>query len=122
MTEQPQNPAAQRYKAVVADLTAAADELRERDRVRAKELERKLVDLDAVMIRAGDRAVLSLLAAHIAWDNALNALWQESWMTLRPRPGSDLPVDPERLGECDVEVERAAAELDQAVRRRFWRL
>jgi hypothetical protein len=120
VTEQPQIPAAQRYKDVVADLAAAAEDLRERDRRRARELERELVDLDAETIRAGERAALSLITAEIAWDDALDALWQESWMTLRPRPAPDRSADPGRLDALDVEVEKAAAELKDATRRRLW--
>jgi hypothetical protein len=120
VTEQPQIPAAQRYKDVVADLAAAAEDLRERDRRRARELERELVDLDAETIRAGERAALSLITAEIAWDDALDALWQESWMTLRPRPAPDRSADPARLDALDVEVEKAAAELKDATRRRLW--
>ena len=46
LTEYPEMPAAQRYKDVVADLSAAACDLRERDRQRSAELARRLVDLD----------------------------------------------------------------------------
>jgi hypothetical protein len=122
VTPEPGPPAAQRYKDVIADLSAAADDLRERDRLRAAELARQLVDLDAAMARAAERAALSLFVAEVAWEDALDALWQESWMTLRRRPGSDRPADPSRMDELDLEVERAAAELHDAVRRRFWRL
>ena len=115
-------PAVQRYKDVVAGLSAAADDLREQDRLRAAELARRLVDLDAAMARAGQRAALSLFAAEMAWERALDALWQESWMTLRRRPSPDGSADPARLNDLDLEVERAGAELAAAVRRRLWRL
>jgi hypothetical protein len=120
MTDFLETPAVQRYKDVVADLSAVADNLRERDRARAKELERRLVDLDLAMTRAGERAALSLIAAEIAWDDALDELWQESWMTLRRRPAPDRSADPARLDALDVEVEMAAAELKDATRRRLW--
>jgi hypothetical protein len=119
LTEYPEMPAAQRYKDVVAGLSAAADGLRERDRQRVAELARRLVDLDAEMARTGDRATLSLVGAEMAWENALDALWQESWMTLRRRPAAD-PSAATRLDDLDLEVEQAAAELHDAVRRRFW--
>lgn len=122
MNEYPEPPAAQRYKDVVADLAAVADDLRERDRMRAAELERRLVDLDRARARAEERAALSVIAAEMAWENALDALWQESWMTLRRRPGADRDSDPARMDELDLEVEQAAAELREAVRRRLWPL
>ncbi len=120
MTGYWETPAVQRYKDVVADLSAAADDLRERDRLRAVELTRRLVDLDTAMTRAGERAALSVFAAEVAWEDALDALWQESWMTLRPRPGPAPSVEPARLNELDVEVEQATEELSEALRRRLW--
>lgn len=113
-------PAAQRYKDVIADLAATVDALRERDRSRAAELARELVDLDEAMVRAGERAALSQFGAEMAWEEALDMLWQESWMTLRLRPVPTPSVDPARLQEFDRAVEDAAAELREAVRRRFW--
>ena len=109
---------AQRYKDVVADLTAAADALRERDRQRADALARELVELDDARARAEERAALSLFAAEMAWEDALDSLWEESWMTLRPRPDPDPTADPAALDALDREVEQAAAELRHAVRRR----
>lgn len=119
MSEYREVPAVRRYKDVVADLSAAADGLRERDRLRSAELARRLVDLDHDMARVGGRATLSLIGAEMAWDNALDELWQESWMTLRRRPAADPTADAGRLDDLDLEVEQAAAELHDAVRRRF---
>jgi hypothetical protein len=115
-----ETPAAQRYKDVIADLSTAADDLRERDRLRAAELARELVDLDAAMKRAGDRAAVSLFFAEVAWEDALDALWQESWMTLRPRPHPDPDADPAQLDELHAALDRASVELKDAARRRFW--
>jgi hypothetical protein len=122
MSEFPEAPAVQRYKDLVAGLSAAANDLRERDRQREAELARRLVDLDVAMARAEERAALSLFGAEMAWENALDELWQESWMTLRRRPGADRDGDPTRLNELDLKVEQAAAELHEAVRRRLWPL
>lgn len=122
MSEFPEPPAVHRYKDVVAGLSAAANDLRERDGLRKTELDRQLVELDVAMARAGERAALTLFGAEMAWESALDALWQESWMTLRRRPGPDRDADQTRIDELDLEVERAAAELHDAVRRRLWPL
>jgi hypothetical protein len=114
--------AAREYKNVLGELTAAADALRERDRERVAELRRLLVELDEQMVRAGQRAALSRLAVELQWDAALDALWHESWMTLRPRPQPDPRATPERLDELDAAAERAAEELLAAVRRRAFGL
>lgn len=110
---------AREYKEVLAGITAAADALRERDRERAAELARQLGRLDADMLHAGERAALTRLGVELAWEAALEALWVESWLKLRPRPGPTPGVDPADLDALDVEVEQRSAELQEATRRRF---
>ena len=70
------------------------------------------------MLEAGERAALTRLAAELHWEAALEALWVESWMTLRPRPAADPTADPADLARLDADVERWSAELQDAVRRR----
>jgi hypothetical protein len=107
------------YKDVIGELTAAADALRERDRVRAAALARRLVDIDAEMVRAEQRAALSRLGVELQYDAVLDALWDEEWMTLKPRPRPDPRADPERLDALDEAAARAAAAVMDTVRRRF---
>ena len=111
--------AAREYKEVIAGITAAAEALRVRDRERAAELARELVGLADAMQGAGERAALTRLGVELHWEAALEALWVESWMKLRPRPGPDPRADPADLDALDVEVEERAAALQEAVRRRF---
>ncbi|MHA6627781.1 hypothetical protein ACU61A_20280 [Pseudonocardia sichuanensis] len=111
--------AAREYKEVIAGITAAAEALRERDRERAAALARELVGLAEAMHGAGERAALTRLGVQLHWEAALEALWVESWMKLRPLPGPDPRADPADLDDLDAEVEARAAELQEAVRRRF---
>ena len=111
--------AAREYKEVIAGITAAAEALRERDRERAAALARELVGLTAAMEHAQERAGLTRLGVELHWEAALEALWVESWMKLRPRPGADPLADPAAIDALDAEVESRAAELQDAVRRRF---
>jgi hypothetical protein len=111
--------AAREYKEVVAGIAAAAAALRERDRERAAALNRDLVGLAEAMAHAEERAGLTRLGVELHWEAALEALWVESWMKLRPRPGPDPRADPAAIDELDAEVEARAAELLEATRRRF---
>ncbi len=111
--------AARRYKDVIGELTTAADALRTRDRARAGALARSLVELDDAMVRAQVRAGMSRLAVELRWEAVLTALWNEQWMTLRPRPKPDPDADPEQLDALDRAAEQAAADLLEATRRRF---
>lgn len=111
--------AAREYKEVVAGIAAAAEALRERDRERAAALNRELVGLAEAMAHAEERAGLTRLGVELHWEAALDALWVESWMKLRPRPGPDPRADPADIDALDAEVEARAAELLEATRRRF---
>ncbi|GAA1241446.1 hypothetical protein GCM10009609_01200 [Pseudonocardia aurantiaca] len=110
--------AAREYKEIIAGITAAANALQERDRERATRLNRELVGLEEDMVRAVERAALTRVAVELHWEAALEALWVESWMTLRRRPEPDPSADPADLERYDAEVELRAAELQEAVRRR----
>lgn len=114
--------AGREYKEVLAGITAAVDALRERDRVRAAGHARELVSLEDDMLRAGERAALTRLGVELHWEAALEALWMESWMKLRPRPDPDPRAESGAgsadLAALDAEVEQRSAELQDAVRRR----
>ena len=114
----PDDPA-RRYQDVIGELTVAAEALRARDRARAAELSRELVERDTAMVAAQERAALSRLVVELRWEQVIEALWPESWMTLRLRPRPDLTADPARLDELDDAVEAAADEVLAAVRRRI---
>jgi hypothetical protein len=113
--------AARDYKEVVAGIAAAAEALRERDRVRAAALARELVGLTEAMEHAEERAGLTRLGVDLHWEAALEALWVESWMKLRPRPRPrPAPrATPADLDDLDAEVEARAAKLQEATRRRW---
>jgi hypothetical protein len=113
-----QEKAAREYKEVLAGITAAVDALRERDRVRAAALARELVRLDDDIVRAGERAALTRFGVDLHWEAALEALWVESWLKLRPRPAPDPSADATDLAALDAEVDQRSADLQEAVRRR----
>lgn len=114
----PRESAARSYKKVVAELTASADRLRELDRERAAELSWQLVAVDAEMLRACEDAELTRQRVDEHWEAALKALWVESWMKLRLRPGPDPSAEPADLAALDDEVGERVAALKEAVRRR----
>jgi hypothetical protein len=110
---------ARAYKAVIAELTAAAEALRERDHVRATELTRRLVDLDEAMVLAEERAAQVREAVEIRRQTVLDALCDEEWLPLKPYPRPDPDADPERLEALDREAGLAADAVIAAARHRF---
>jgi hypothetical protein len=111
--------AVRRYKEIVGELTAVAEELREKDKAQATALARRLVELDSAMVRAEERAALSRLAVEIRWEMVLDALWDQQWMTLKPHPRPDPGADGERLDDMDREADLAANDVIAAARNRF---
>ena len=111
--------AVRRYKEVVGELTAVADRLREHDGEQAVALRRRLVELDVAMVRAEERAAMSRLAVELRWEAVLDALWTESWLTLRLRPAPARDADPERLDALDRELDLAAERVLAATRTRL---
>jgi hypothetical protein len=111
--------ATREYKDVIGELTIAADALRARDRDLADALRSRLVDLDAAMVRAADRAARSRQALDLHWEAVLEALCDEQWMALRPRPRPDPDADPEQLDALDIAADRAATEVLDAARHRL---
>jgi hypothetical protein len=111
--------AARAYKDVIDELVAAADALRERDRARAQQLKRQLVDLEAVLAQALERAALSRLGIELQRDAVLEALADESWMLLPPRPQPAADADPDRLPDLEAAANHASEQLQEVARRRF---
>jgi hypothetical protein len=117
-----ESSATRRYKEIMAQVTAAAGELRRADGRRADQLREALIGLEDDMVRAGERARLTASVAQLHWEEALDLLWSESWMNLRPRPEPDRTADPSRLRAYDAEVRTRSDALREAVRRRWYSL
>ena len=114
--------AAREYQAIVARLSAAAAALRERDDARAEELRRDLVQLHRDVEQASQRAALTRFAVDMHWDTVLEALWPESWMKLRPKPGPDPRAAGADIDAVDTAVAEATDALLEAQRRSRFRL
>ncbi len=119
---EPVRDAVRAYKDVIGELTTATDALRKRDRQRAVALERRLAELAKVTADAEQRAALARFGVELQWESVLDALWEESWMVLRPHPRPDPDADPADLDAHYLATVRAADELHEAVRRRAFGL
>lgn len=111
--------AAADYRAVIARLDAVADGLRERDAERVVALRAALVDLDRAVEAADARAALTRFAVDLHWEAALEVLWPEQWLKLRPKPGPDPRAAAADIESLDNAVAEATDALLAAVRRRF---
>jgi hypothetical protein len=111
--------AAREFKDVVDELSAAAEALRGRDKDRVKQLREELAAIDKERQQTEERTARTRLGVGLRWDQIVDVLWAESWMTLRPYPRPNRGAEPERLDALDAAVERTADGVLGAVRRRF---
>ncbi|GAA2896259.1 hypothetical protein GCM10010472_63530 [Pseudonocardia halophobica] len=117
--DQPESPAAA-YRRIASGIDEAVGAVRRQDELRATRLEQALAKIDARMRRVGERAALTRFSVELHWESALEALWAEPWMTVRPFPRPDPDAEPARLEGYEREVDRTYTELmDLVARRRF---
>jgi hypothetical protein len=109
--------AADRYKAEIAQLTAGFDGDAARNATRIKQLEAEVKELGKQLKAAIDQRDVARIGNLLAWEDALEILWVESWMAMKPFPR------PDRLAKGDPaalvgRVEARVAELRARVQRR----
>lgn len=110
--------AARRYKARIAEVTGGLDARADLNAERIKELDRRVNALGWQLREASDRHLLTRLCVELAWESALDALWVESWITMRPFPKPDPWAKAADLDALLATVEQRAAELRSEVQGR----
>ena len=110
--------AARRYKDITGGMTDAVARMRDADRQRAARLGETLPELEEAMRAASNRAALTELAVYLRWEAAMESLWSEDWMTLRPLPEPDPRGNPRDVDYLDAVVEQRYQALLEIVRRK----
>lgn len=109
---------AERYKGVVAALTEGFDGDAARGAERVAELRKVVTQRGRRLVEASEQHTVARLGNVLAWEDVLEILWVEQWMTLRPFPGPDRDADPEVADEAVAEVEARVVALRALVQRR----
>jgi hypothetical protein len=122
LTKRPEMSPAAAYKDAIRQVTGGMEGQAKRNDERVRQLRERLADLDRDLTKAADRRLLVRIAANLAWEDALEALWVESWVTMRPFPKPDRMAKAGDVLELGAEIERTAAELLAAVRGRGGKL
>jgi hypothetical protein len=113
--------AAREYKDVIAAVTAGYDAAEEGNAERLVVLRRRVEQLDRALRAAGDAHLLTRIGLELAWQDALDVLWGESWLDMRRFPAPeppDGPVEPEDVRALSARVEELSAALRAEVQRR----
>jgi hypothetical protein len=110
--------AARRYKARITEVTGGLDARADLNAQRVDELEEKVKALGWQLREASDRHLLTRACVELAWEGALEALWVETWITMRPFPKPDMWAKAADRDKLLAAVEQRAAELKAAVQGR----
>ena len=110
--------AADEYKAVVNSLTEGFDGDASRNRARMDALGDELRVLRRRLDEAADRYTAARVGNILAWEDALELLWVEQWMTMRPFPRPDRIVKGDGADAAVAAVQACIADLRAAVQRR----
>jgi hypothetical protein len=109
--------AAERYRAITAQISDATGVRQQEESVRVADLEARLRAVRDRMLRIGERVAMSNLAVRTHWETAMDALWSEQWMTVPPFPRPDRSADPAKLAEYEQEMYAAHQDLMALVQR-----
>lgn len=110
--------AADDYKATVDSLTSGFDGDAARNRERIAALGEELKILRKRLDEASERHTVARVGNLLAWEDALELLWVEHWMTMRPFPRPDRLVKGDDADAAVAAVEARVADLRAAVQRR----
>ena len=109
---------ARAYRDVIAKVTRGLDNRATRNAARIEQLESRVAELDAALRQAGDRHVLTRIGAELAWEDALDVLWNQPWITMRPFPRPSPWAKASELAAHTLAMRERAAELRAAVTQR----
>lgn len=111
--------AVERYKEITGWIGDAVQEMREQDSERGAVLTTRLESALAATNEMLTRADRSMALIDDFWQQAVGALFHETWMKqMRPIPRPDTSVPPRPLEFYEAEVERAYQALIDAIRRK----
>jgi hypothetical protein len=116
-----QKSAAQEYKDVIARRTAGFDEDAAGNTDRVAQLKDLVSELGRELRAASDQHILARAGNLLAWEQTLEILWVESWMTMRPFPKRDRFAKGDPV-ELIARVEARVADLRAEVQRRGLRM
>jgi len=110
--------AVERYKEVVALAGESVRRMRERDRERVAEL---LARLAASQDRVADlleQEKMARVGVRLLWEAAVEALWEERWMRMKPVPEPDESVPPRDQDDYLIAMDTAYQALEDTLQKR----
>ncbi|ASO22802.1 hypothetical protein FHR81_005133 [Actinoalloteichus hoggarensis] len=110
--------AGERYKELCGTATGALAAMRAHDQRLAAELHEAVAEARDDVLRAAERERVTRLVVRLRWEAAVEALWDQRWLTMTPLPRPAAVALAYDLDECELDIDRAFDRLDEALRRR----
>ncbi|MCP3800164.1 hypothetical protein NLX83_12935 [Allokutzneria sp. A3M-2-11 16] len=110
--------ASQRYREITGRVDEAVQRTRARDKERARQLELEVERNGERLARAADRERLVRMSVETQWETAVEALWDERWLTIKPLPKPAESVPAADQNHFDGEVERTRQALEEVLAKR----
>lgn len=110
--------AVERYKELAGLATESVDRMRRRDAERVAELDRALQDSQQRMALVAEQERVVRMGVRLHWEAAVEALWDERWMSVSPLPAPDESVPDLGQLHFDSELERTYQVLEDALSKR----
>ncbi|GAA0217290.1 hypothetical protein GCM10010492_13900 [Saccharothrix mutabilis subsp. mutabilis] len=110
--------AVERYKEIVALADESVRRMREVDHQRVVEALDRLVASQDRMAEAVEQEMLTRVGVTLLWESALDLLWDERWLTMKPLPNPDESVPPRPQGHYNGMMELAHQRLEDSLQKR----
>lgn len=109
--------AARRYKEIAGLNTESVERMREHDRALVEELEKRLEQAEKALAEAAEHERVAKMGVRLHWEAAMEQLWNEHWLTVKPLPQPASPAPRMNPLECDAEVGSTYEALSDALRK-----
>lgn len=110
--------AVERYKEIVALAGESVRRMREVDERRVKEALDRLVASQDRMAEAVEQEMLTRVGVTLLWESALDLLWDERWLTMKPLPAPQESVPPRPQEHYNGMMELAHQRLEDSLQKR----
>jgi hypothetical protein len=106
-----------RYQELAGRNSEAVRRMRAEDEGRCRQLDRTLAETEQLVSRAVLADRMAEVSINTHWETAVEALWSERWLEVKPMPEPAERVPVLSMAQADAEVERTYAVLRDALKR-----
>lgn len=110
--------AVERYKEIIAMATDSVAVMRANDEARVADLVAKLSESQDRMAEIIERERVVKLGVALHWESAVEALWDERWLTMSPVPPAEESVPARDQREYNTAMDQAYQALEDSLQKR----